>query len=107
VAFNQQYIVGRHSDIRGYTQGAHRANYMLAIQGEYRWNFARRLGAVGFFGLATLFDAVNEADEGRVFPGIGAGIRFTAFTDNNMNVGMDVAAGDGDWGIYFRVGEAF
>ena len=30
-----------------------------------------------------------------------------AFTDNHMNVGLDIAAGDGDWGIYFQIGEAF
>jgi outer membrane protein assembly factor BamA len=107
VAFNQQYIVGRRSDIRGYTQGAHRGDYMLAVQGEYRWNFARRFGAVGFVGFATLFEAINESDVGRIFPGIGAGVRFTAFTDNHMNVGLDVAKGDGDWGTYFRIGEAF
>jgi outer membrane protein assembly factor BamA len=106
LAFSQQYIVGR-TDIRGYTQGAHRGNYLLAVQGEYRWNFFKRWGAVGFAGLATVLDSLNEADDGRILPGIGAGIRFTAFTDNNMNVGLDIAAGDGDWGVYFRIGEAF
>lgn len=107
LAFNQQYIVGRRSDIRGYTQGAHRGNYLVAVQGEYRWNFWRRFGAVGFAGLATVFEGLNEADDGTIFPGVGAGIRFTAFAENHMNVGMDFAVGDGDWGLYFRVGEAF
>jgi len=107
LAFNQQYIVGRRSDIRGYTQGAHRGNYLVALQGEYRWNFWGRFGAVGFAGAATVFDAINDSDNGQIFPAIGAGFRFTAFEDNHMNVGMDVAVGDGDWGLYFRVGEAF
>ncbi len=107
LSFNQQYIVGRRSDIRGYTQGAHRGNYLLAVQGEYRWNFRNRFGAVGFAGLATVFESINESDDGKILPGIGAGFRFTAFTENQMNVGVDFAVGDGDWGIYFRVGEAF
>ncbi|MGD8699991.1 MAG: BamA/TamA family outer membrane protein [Gemmatimonadales bacterium] len=107
LAFNQQYVVGRRSDLRGYTQGAHRGNYLVAVQGEYRWNFWKRLGAVGFAGVATVFESINEADDGRLLPGVGAGIRFTAFTDNHMNVGFDAAVGDGDWGIYFRIGEAF
>lgn len=106
LSFNQQYIVGQ-VDIRGYTQGEFRGNYLVAAQGEYRWNSRGRWGAVGFLGLATVFDGINESNNGRILPGIGAGIRFTAFTDNHMNVGMDVAAGDGDWGIYFRIGEAF
>ena len=113
LSFNQQYIIGRR-DIRGYTQGAHRGNYLLALQGEYRWNpwmqketLWRRFGFVGFAGVATVYEAINSADNGRLFPGVGAGVRFTAFTDNHMNIGLDAAVGDGDWGIYFRIGEAF
>jgi len=44
-----------------YRQGAHRGDYLVALQGEYRRNFWGRWGAVG----------------------------------------------DGDWGLYFRTGEAF
>jgi outer membrane protein assembly factor BamA len=106
LAFNQQFVVGRR-DIRGYTQGAHRGNYLLAVQSEYRWNFYERWSAAGFLGLATIFEAINESDEGKILPGIGAGLRWTAFTDNHMNVGIDIAFGYKDWGIYFRVGEAF
>ena len=106
LTFNQQFIVGR-KDIRGYTQGAYRGNYKVDIQGEYRWNFAKRWGMVGFFGLATIYDSINKDDDGKILPGIGTGIRFTAFEGNHMNVGIDVAAGYKDWGMYFRMGEAF
>jgi outer membrane protein assembly factor BamA len=106
LSFNQQFIVGQ-KDIRGYTQGEFRGNYLAALQGEYRWNFSGRWGIVGFLGFATLFEAINEEDDGRILPGIGTGIRFTAFEDNNMNVGLDIAGGYKDWGIYFRIGEAF
>jgi outer membrane protein assembly factor BamA len=107
LSFNQQFVVGQRQDIRGYTQGEFRGNYMLALQGEYRWNFRPRLGAVGFAAVATIFDAINEDDDGKLLPGVGAGFRFTADTETNMNVGMDIAAGLDDWGIYFRLGEAF
>ncbi len=106
LSFNQQFVVGQR-DIRGYTQGAFRGDYLLAIQGEYRWNFHSRWGGVGFLGLATVFKSINESDNGRILPGIGCGIRYTAFTDNHMNVGLDIAVGYEDWGIYFRIGEAF
>jgi hypothetical protein len=104
--FNQQFIVGQ-KDIRGYTQGEYRGNYKVAIQGEYRWNFHKRWGAVGFLGFATVFESINKEHDGEILPGIGAGIRFTAFTENHMNVGLDIAAGQNDWGIYFRIGEVF
>lgn len=106
LSFNQQFIVGR-ADIRGYTQGGYRGNYILAAQGEYRWNFLKRWGMVYFMGLATVFEAINEDDNGKLLPGMGTGFRFTADTETRLNVGIDVAAGIDDWGIYFRIGEAF
>ncbi len=106
LSFNQQLIVGR-TDIRGYTQGGYRGNYLVAAQGEYRWNFLPRWGAVGFAGAATLFQAINEQDNGKILPGVGAGFRYTVDTETSMNVGMEVAAGIDDWGVYFRIGEAF
>jgi outer membrane protein assembly factor BamA len=106
LSFNQQFIV-KGPDIRGYTQGAFRGNYLLAMQGEYRWNFNKRWGAVGFAGVATVFKAINESDNGKLLPGIGTGIRYRVFPETNFSVGIDVAAGRDDWGIYFQIGEAF
>ena len=106
LTFNQQFIVGQ-SDIRGYTQGRYRGNYLLAFQGEYRWNLAKRMSLVGFAGLATVFESINPEDNGVALPGAGMGFRFNAIEEYHMNVGMDLAVGKDDWGIYFRVGEAF
>lgn len=106
LAFEQQFVVGR-QDIRGYTQGKYRGDYLLAAQGEYRWNFHKKMSAVGFFGLATVFGSINENDDGIILPGIGTGFRYNIFPKYHMNAGIDVAAGKDDWGIYFRVGEAF
>ncbi len=106
LSFSQQFIVkGR--DIRGYSQGAFRGNYTMALQGEYRWNFHSRWGAVGFGGVATVFEAINDSDNGKLLPGAGAGIRFRAFPETNFSVGVDVAVGIEDWGVYFQIGEAF
>ncbi len=106
LAFSQQFIV-KGKDIRGYTQGAVRGNYLLAIQGEYRWNFASRWGAVAFGGVASVFETINESDNGKLLPGAGTGIRFIAFPKTHFSVGIDVAVGVEDWGIYFQIGEAF
>jgi len=106
VPFNNQFIV-RDQDIRGYSEGAFRGNHILAIQGEYRWNFHKRFGAVGFAGVATIFEAINADDSGKLLPGIGTGFRFVAIQDTHFTVGMDVAAGIDDWSLTFRIGEAF
>lgn len=106
LAFDQQFIVGM-KDIRGYTQGAFRGDILLAAQSEYRWNFLKRWSVVGFVGVATVFEAINENDNGKLLYGIGTGFRYMVDTETNLNVGTDIAAGIDDWGVYFRIGEAF
>jgi outer membrane protein assembly factor BamA len=107
VIFNHQFIMGA-TDIRGYTQGEHRGDQQLTLQGEYRHNFKdSRWGAVGFVGFGTLWNTVDAPSENRIFPGAGVGFRYLVFEEEEMRVGMDAAVGDGDWGIYFRIGEAF
>ena len=106
LTFNQQFIVGG-TDIRGYSQGGYRGNYLLALQGEYRWNFGERMGVVGFLGFATVLESINEDDNGKVLPGIGAGFRYTVLKETQFKAGMDIAVGLDDWGIYFRISEAF
>lgn len=104
--FNQQFIIGN-NDIRGYTQGKYRGDQIIALQGEYRFNPYKKLGFVGFAGVASVFSTLNESDNGKVLPAIGTGFRYNVFPKNHLNVGMDFAAGIGDWGIYFKIGEAF
>jgi outer membrane protein assembly factor BamA len=104
--FNQQFVVGR-TDIRGYALGKYRGDQIIAVQTEYRYNPFKKLGFVGFGGLATVFGAVNYSDNGLLLPGIGAGVRYVVFEKNHMNMGMDFAVGKGDWGFYFKIGESF
>jgi outer membrane protein assembly factor BamA len=101
VPFNGQHTVGG-KDIRGYTDGKYRANQVYSMQSELRWNFYRRWGAVGFFGLAF-----TERPSSDLLPGGGAGIRFKAIRSRNINIGIDYAIGKGDNGVYFRIGETF
>ena len=106
LSFQQQFIVGQ-EDIRGYSEGKYRGDYLVALQGEYRWNFHQKMSAVGFLGAAMVFEPINDEDEGKLLPGIGTGFRYNVFPKYHMNVGIDIAAGKDDWGFYFRVGEAF
>ncbi len=106
LSFNQLFVVGN-NDIRGYTQGKYRGKQIIAMQGEYRWNPFKKIGFVGFAGIATVFNSINNSDNGKLLPAVGTGFRYNVFPKNHMNVGMDIAAGIDDWGIYFKIGEAF
>ncbi len=106
IAFEQQTVVGG-KDIRGYSEGKYRGNTVIAIQAEYRLNFAERMGVVGFAGAATLYGSDNESFNGTFLPGGGVGFRYKAFKAIKFNIGLDAAVGKDDWGLYFRIGEAF
>ncbi len=96
----QSYVGGK--DIRGYTKGEFRGNQTYAAQSEFRWNFYRRWGMVGFLGLAMTADPTSQ-----VLPGAGVGIRYKVLPKYKINAGIDGALGKDDWGIYFRMTEAF
>lgn len=106
IPFEGQNVVGR-DDIRGYTDGKHRANQTYNIQAEYRWNFYKKWGAVFFGGVATAVDKPSEMKFDKLLPGVGVGIRYMAIPSEKINLGIDVAVGKEDWGIYFRIGETF
>ncbi|MCK5846105.1 MAG: BamA/TamA family outer membrane protein [Bacteroidales bacterium] len=106
VPFSGQNVVGR-DDMRGYSKGEHRANIVYNMQTEYRWNFYNKWGMVAFGGIGMAFDDFNGKNYSGILPSIGAGIRYKAIESRNINIGIDIAKGINDWGLYFRVGEAF
>ncbi len=106
IAFNNEVIIGRR-DLRGYTEGRYRGESIYALQGEYRWNFHRKWGAVGFLGVATLDGSVNEDFNWDIYPSVGTGIRYRIFKIRKITLGFDLAQGKDDLRLYFRIGEAF
>ena len=106
VPFEGQRVVGR-DDIRGYSQGEYRGKQVYAAQAEYRRNLVGRLGAVAFAGLAMAVNPDEEDATSPLLPGVGAGVRFLVIPDEKINIGFDGAIGRDDWGIYFRITEAF
>jgi outer membrane protein assembly factor BamA len=106
IAFEQQVTLGG-KDIRGYSQGKFRGDGLMAVQGEYRYNFKEGMGLVGFFGLGTIYGSDTEDFNWKLYPGAGVGYRYGAFKSVKFNIGLDAAVGKDDWGIYFRIGESF
>lgn len=108
VPFSGQNTIGR-DDLRGYAKGEHRANMVHDIQMAYRWNFYKKWGLVAFGGIGVAAnDFKFEGDDySGILPAAGFGIRYKVIPKRNLNIGIDVAAGKNDWGLYFRIGEAF
>ena len=106
IAFEQQVTVGG-KDIRGYSQGKYRGDGLMAFQGEYRYNLNEKMGLVGFAGMATIYGSDTDSFNWKLYPGAGVGYRYRAFKTVKFNIGLDAAVGKDDWGVYFRIGEAF
>ena len=106
VPFLGQNVVGQ-DDIRGYTSGKYRADQVYTIQAEYRWRFYKRFGMIGFIGIASAVDQIGNLSDNGLLPGVGGGIRYMLLPVERINIGIDVAVGKEDWGLYFRIGESF
>ncbi|UXP32751.1 BamA/TamA family outer membrane protein [Reichenbachiella agarivorans] len=106
IAFQQQQTLGG-KDIRGYSEGKYRGDGIMALQGEYRFNFREKMGVVGFAGLATLYGSDTDDFNWKLYPGLGVGYRYRAFKTVKFNIGLDAAVGKDDWSLNFRIGESF
>ena len=106
ILFEQQVVIGG-KDIRGYSESKYRGDGLLSLQGEYRWNFGKKMGLVGFAGVATIYGSQNPDFDWKLYPGGGLGYRYKVFKDSGFNIGLDAAVGKEDWGVNFRIGESF
>jgi hemolysin activation/secretion protein len=107
VPFTNLCMYGMSNDLRGYTTGQYRDRAMLAAQGEARWRFAPRWGAVAFAGLGAIGPSFSELPQQKILPSIGAGLRWQASKEYKVNVSVDVAFTQKDHAVYLYVGEAF
>lgn len=103
VPFVGERFVGN-NDIRGYTTGQYRGDQVYAAQTELRWNFHSLWGSVFFAGLAM---TKEKEDWSNLLPGVGTGLRYLLIKEQGINAGLDYAVGNADWGVYFRITEAF
>ncbi len=98
---------GRGSDLRGYTVGQFQDDQMFAIQGEYRLELTKRIGAVAFAGVGAVMPSVNAIDFHDLLPSAGGGFRYVLAEKNHVALRLDAAWGREGTQFYLTVGEAF
>lgn len=111
VPFDGYQNYGVRNSLRGYQTGKYKGRHMIAFQGEYRWRFYRKWGAVFFAGTGSIWGNENNGEEEferEWLPSAGMGLRYMVSKAKKINIRLDYAIGvDGNEGLYFGVMEAF
>ena len=107
VPFYDLCFVGAHNDIRGYQSGRYQDRRLLATQLEYRLELPKRIGLVGFFGVAEVAPTVGKFNAENMLPAGGVGLRYMVARKNHLNLRFDYGIGKDGGGFYMGLGEAF
>ena len=107
VPFYDLCFIGAHNDIRGYQSGRYQDRRLLATQLEYRLELPKRVGLVGFFGVAEVAPTIGKFNAENMLPAGGVGLRFMVARKNHLNLRFDYGVGKDGGGFYMGLGEAF
>lgn len=99
--------MGGRSHSRGYERGRYRDNALVAFQAEHRFAAWKRLGLVGFAGLADVAPRLGALQIEHMRPTLGGGVRLRLGSgEKRINARLDIAYGQ-EFNLYFKLGEAF
>jgi len=107
VPFYDLCLYGYNNDLRGYTTGQFQNRRMFATQAEYRIEWRKRLGFVGFGGLGAIARTWGDLRSDQLLPAGGVGLRFNLDKKNHINYRIDLAFGREGRTLSIGVGEAF
>lgn len=101
-------------DLRGVETFRYQGSEVLVVETELRWDFTDRWSAVGFGGvgwaakdLGALYDVYEDGDDVQDAWGVGGGVRYLIARKLGLRLGVDVARGPDEWGVYVTVGSAW
>jgi outer membrane protein assembly factor BamA len=99
--------LGGRAHSRGYRRGRYRDKSLVAFQAEHRFAVWRRLGLVGFVGLADVAPQITDLKFEHMRLTAGGGVRVRVSSGGRrINARFDAAYGN-ELRAYFTLGEAF
>lgn len=107
VPFYKLALLGGESLLRGYYRGRFRDKGLALVQAEFRALITKRIGVVGFAGLADVFPGFRDVRAGRLKFAAGSGLRYVINKRDSATVRLDLAWGQGSFGLYITAREAF
>ncbi len=98
---------GGFSLVRGYYSGLFRERDVAALQGEYRMQVWKKLGAAVFGSTGAIGPDLFRARELAIKPAGGFGLRYRVGGEETINLRLDFALGKDSSGVYFNILESF
>jgi len=77
------------------------------VETEVRWQFWKRLSAVGFVGAGSTWNDFEQREDERSIVTGGAGMRYELARKYGLHAGLDFAYGPDDSAIYIQFGSAW
>lgn len=93
--------------MRGYFEGRYTDRHIVATQIEWRQKISYRWGLVGFVGVGNVAEDLGGLINGTVRTSVGVGVRFLVDEHENLNLRLDLGAGNEKANYYFKIAEAF
>ena len=98
--------------MRGITPNLHIDKQIAVVRAEYRFfpwenGFFRRMGFVFFTENGQVADEPKKFSIENARSDFGFGLRYSFFTDDRLNLRIDVGFGEEDWNFSISTGEAF
>jgi hypothetical protein len=91
----------------GYTVGEYVDKMMMGGEAELRWQFWRRMGLEGGFGLGKVFESLDKFGPQPWLPGGWGSLTYKIMEQQDMRARTTVAVGNTGLTLYFAVGQNF
>lgn len=94
-------------DMRGFSRDRYRDNRTVSLTAEWRQKLLPRWGYAAYAEAGRFAESVQALKDNRTITTVGAGIRWQATSDRDLNVGVDFAVSSDDRAVFIQIGERF
>lgn len=93
--------------LRGVPALRYQGELTMVAETEQLYNITSRWGLVGFTGIGTAFDSLENMNSDEIVWNVGAGARYTIARLYGLKTGFDVARGPEEWAFYVTIGTSW
>ncbi len=93
--------------LRGVPALRYQGDFILLAETEQLFNIRPRWGVLGFTGIGTAFNSIEDMKSDGIVWNTGVGFRYLLARALGLKAGIDIARGPEDWAFYIVVGTAW